>query len=320
MLDKVRVGVIGMGMMGDAHARVISALPSARLIACVETDESKKADLEKRFMVPVFTGTEAMYREGVDAVFICTPDDMHTSFILEAFEKGVKVFVEKPLSISYSECMEIIKARPSPKHLMVGHVLRFDPRLVSAKKLIDDGKLGELLLVNIRRSNSTFNAERIGPRCSIVWFLGIHDIDAVHWLTGQKVKKIVGVNGFKRYSPNWDYVGAHMVLENGAALTMENHWLLPRTRINQLDAGIAIIGEKGMLDISLESINMCFTPAEGGGTRFYDSFHQPEDINGVPGGDLRLEDEAFISAVLNDTDMPISGEEAAEAVKVIPYL
>jgi len=316
-MEKVRVGVIGMGVMGIAHAKVYQALRNVELVCLVETDEKRIAGLKESFSVPVFTSTKDMYTLGVDAVSICTPDSLHTCYMLEAFSHDARVLVEKPLTTSSAECEEVLSKRPSPNHLMVGHLLRYDPRLVSAKKYIDDGRLGDLLLINICRSNSMFNAKRIGSRCSIAWFLGIHDIDAVHWLTGQKVREVVGVNGFKCFNDNWDYTGAHLIMEGGAALTMENHWLIPETHRQQVEAYMKLIGRKGMLEVSTNFVEASFTPMEGDGTRFYDTHYQPDDTKGVPGGDLRRELEAFIDAVLDGTPMPISGEEGMEAVKVI---
>lgn len=319
-MKKIKVGVIGMGYMGDAHARIYQAMPGVELVGCVEANEERRQEMVGKLGVPVYANTEELYLLGLDAVSICTPDQMHKEFVLEAFSQKVKVLVEKPLAMSLDDCREMIDRRPDPSYLMVGHDLRFDPRVVSAKRVLDSGQLGKLLLVNIRRSNSIFAANKLGGRSSIAWFLGIHDIDLVLWMTRMKVSEIGGVIGFKYYSENWDYTSAQMKLDGETVLIMENHWLIPNTHRSQMDAGVKIIGTKGMLEVDLDFIEVAFTPVDGDGTRYMDTHYQPDDMDGVPGGDLKRQLSAFITCVTDNKIPPTTGEDGFEAAKVIAQI
>lgn len=316
-MGKLRVGVIGMGYMGDAHTRFYLAQPDVEFVGCVESFEKKREEVKKQLQVPVYATAEELFAQGLDAVSICTPDDLHKDLVLQAFDNKVKVLVEKPLAISSADCEEILAKRPDPTYLMVGHNLRFDPRAIQAKRAIDAGKVGDILHINIWRNNTVANAQRLGKRTSIAWFLGIHDIDLVLWMTGLKVKKVAASNGFRYNSPNWDYTASHLIMENDALLVMENHWLLPYQHSSQVDTGMKVVGSKGMLELELGFSEVSFAPMEGEGCRFFDTSYQPEDIYGVPSGDLGREIRAFLQAVADNSVPPVTGEESYEAVKVI---
>lgn len=316
-MGKLRTGVIGMGYMGDAHARFYLAQPDVEFVGCAESFDKRREEVKEQLKVEVYKTPEELFAQGLDAVSICTPDDLHKDLILKAFENKVKVLVEKPLAISSADCEEILAKRPDPTYLMVGHDLRFDPRAIQAKRAIDQGKLGEILHINIWRNNTVANAARLGKRTSIAWFLGIHDIDLVLWMTGLKVKKVAAANGFKYNSPNWDYTSSHLIMDNDALVVMENHWLLPFQHSSQVDTGMKIVGSKGMLELELGFSEVSFAPMEGEGCRFFDTSYQPDDLNDVPSGDLGREIRAFLRAAAENTIPPITGEESYEAVKVI---
>jgi len=171
------------------------------------------------------------------------------------------------------------------------------------------------LSMNIWRSNSRASGEKIGKRTSITWFLGVHDIDLVLWLTGSKVKSVSAM-GKKVFTPFWDHVISTMELENGALVCIENAWTLPVSRVTGLDAGFKIIGEKGMVEVNLTHNDARVTSEQRGRSMILDTYHWPSN-NGVLNGDLRIELESFVDAVRGNTVPAVTAREAAEAVRVI---
>ena len=313
-MEKVKVGVVGLGMMGTFHAKVYGDLSGVELIGGVDALPEAEEKFNAELNVKKIGSLDALL-DTADAVSICTPDHLHKDAALKAFDKNVKCLIEKPLATSSADCGAILSARPDPSYLMVGHILRFDPRLWHARRTVMSGAIGKVISVKIWRNNDRAGGEHFGRNTSSAWFLGVHDIDAVHFVTGERVVKVSAI-GKKFFTPHYDYVAASLELTNGALVTMENGFIIPRERVSALDAGMVIIGEHGMVELDMNHSGVRLTTAETGRSLMQDTYHWPllgEQIH----GDLRAELEAFIDAVKNNETPPVTGEDGAEAVKVI---
>lgn len=313
----LKVGVVGMGFMGELHAKIYKSLKDVQLVGVVEVDKSRHKELESQFHIKVYDRIEDLLPH-VDAVSVCTPDHLHKEAILKAFRSRVKVLVEKPLSTTLQDSQEILDHRPDSSFLMVGHILRFDPRIIHCKEVLDSGKLGRIWNFKIWRHNSLESGFKIGNRTSVTWYLGIHDIELMLYLTNLKIKKVSAV-GQKWYTPNWDYVHAHLHLEEGVFATMENSWIMPVQRSSGLDAGIKIICEKGMIEVNLFHSDVTVSSTNEGRQKSLDTYHWPMEQQ-VPQGDLRKELQTFVAAVISGSIPPVTGEQALEAVKAIEWI
>ena len=313
-MEKLKVGVVGLGMMGVYHAAVYKDLPNAELVGGVDVLPAAEDNFAKLYGTPRFETLDALL-EQVDAVSICTPDHLHKDAAIKAFGAGVRCLIEKPLATSSADCAAILAARPDASYLMVGHILRFDPRVWHARNAVQSGKIGKLCSVNIWRCNDRAGGEKFGKHTSAAWFLGIHDIDAVHFITGERVVKVSAM-GRKFFQPHYDYVVSTMELTNGAFVTMENSFIIPRERVTALDAGIKIIGEDGMVELDMNHSDARITTRESGRSAMVDTYHWPT-VGEHLYGDLRTEIEAFVSAALAGDVPPVTGEDGAEAVSVI---
>lgn len=314
-MKKINVAVAGMGLMGRLHARIYKTLENVNLIGLIETNDEIKNDLIAEFGLPVYKSADEIL-SSVDALSVCTPDHLHKDIILKAFSHNVKVLVEKPLDVSLEGCREILSSRPDQTFLMVGHIMRFDPRVWHIKNAIDSGALGKIYSFKIHRSNTNRASKKIGKRTSINWFLGIHDVDLLLWLSGSKVKDIKTM-GIKVVTDHWDYVVSTMKLENGALVCLENGWILPAERSAGCEAGITVIGEKGSIEVDLTHNDVLLTTAQNGRSSFADTYHWPAGVDGVLYGDLRVEMEAFVNSVINNSVPPVTGEQATDAVEVV---
>jgi predicted dehydrogenase len=318
-LGKIRIGVVGMGVMGEAHAKIYQRNNTVELVGCVEMSKQRGDQIAKIFRIPVCETMDELLDMGVDAVSICTPDHLHKDFVIKAFSRKVKVLVEKPFDISYQACEEMIQARPDPTYLMVGHDLRFDARIVQAKKAYESGKIGKLLYINARRCNSVSSCDRISDRTSVTWFLGIHDIDAALWVTGLEAEEVISAAGFRYYSNTWDCVTAAVRLKGGALLQLDTHWIHPNASIKGSDLWFKMIGSMGSIDLDMSHHEAAFTYSnESAG--YFDTHYQPEDLQGIPSGDLRYQLEHFIDCVRFNQVPLTTGEEALKAVRVIEQI
>lgn len=310
----VRVAVVGAGLMGRLHAEIYQAYPGVELAAIAEPDVTSHDELRDRFGVPVYeSGLDAL--DGVDAVSVCTPDHVRREVLLPAFDRGVRVLVEKPLATSLAEARELLAACPTTDALMVGQLLRFDPRVQQARDVVRRGDLGEIWSMRCWRNNSTTVADRIAPRTSVDWFLGIHDVDMVRYVTGREVAR-VRASASSPLSANRDLVRGELTLTDGGTVDFSWSWILPPQRCSGLQAGLEIIGSEGMLEVDLSHNAVALTSANAGRQAFLDTYHWPPQ-RGVPAGDLREEIGCFLDVVQSGSEPPVTGADGLRAVAVV---
>ncbi|MBI4626759.1 MAG: Gfo/Idh/MocA family oxidoreductase [Verrucomicrobia bacterium] len=311
-MKPIRVGVVGAGLMGELHASIYRSMSGVNLRWIVEPEPARAAALAGQLGVPVHPTADGRWSD-VDAVSVCTPDHVRQP-ALDALRAGVRVLVEKPLATAAAEAADLLAARRRPEHLMVGHVLRFDPRLLQARAALPE--IGKLWAVRCWRSNSLLAAQRIGPRTSVAWFLGIHDVDVVRWVTGLDIVE-VRARGHRMVSPHYDYVEVHALLSDGTPVSFQWSWLLPVQRGSGLQAGLELTGAEGMLEAELSHTAVALASRPSGRQRQLDTFHWPPHASGGPGGDLRAELEGFVQAARTGAMPPVTGEDGARAVGVI---
>ncbi|MFZ0621922.1 MAG: Gfo/Idh/MocA family oxidoreductase, partial [Pseudolabrys sp.] len=181
----LRVGVVGVGVMGSNHARVFAGLPGTELVGVADPDR-KQAEFVARTLgcVAVSDVGELLDRD-VDAITIAAPTHLHRDIALSCIARGVHVLVEKPIASSVEEGREIIgAARRAGVTLMVGHVERFNP----AVEAIKDAIHGEDIL--------SIAITRVGPfpprmsNVGVVIDLAVHDIDLIRWFTDSDIIEV----------------------------------------------------------------------------------------------------------------------------------
>ncbi|QBI53012.1 Gfo/Idh/MocA family protein [Streptomonospora litoralis] len=309
MLDAL---VIGMGWMGGLHAATYSRLDGVRLVGVVEPDETRHAALAEEFGVPVHPRAEDALG-GVDVVSVCVPDDRHAAAAVPALTAGARVLVEKPLAVTSADARRILRARPDPDALSVGHILRFDPRVVRCRELVRSGELGELWHVEVWRDTTRMVAAAPAQRTSVAWFLGIHDADLVRHVTGLSAARVSAL-GRSVFSPNIDVAYAGVEYDAGVVGSMENNWTLPDGRPNRALAGLRVVGSRGAAEIDLGHLDLSHTT--GTGSVNLDSRNWPSrEHYGV--ANIRTEIEEFVRAARDGGPTPVPGEEGLAAVQVV---
>src|SRR6476660_5604836 len=181
----LRVGVVGVGVMGSNHARVFGDLPGVKLIGVADPDSKQRDFVSKALGCPAFSGVTPLLAGGVDALTIAAPTHLHRELAVAAIERGIHVLVEKPIAPSVEEGNAIIAAaRRAGVTLMVGHVERFNPTVEAIKDAIYDE---DILSIAITRVGP------FPPRMSnvgVVIDLAVHDIDLIRWFTDSEIVEI----------------------------------------------------------------------------------------------------------------------------------
>lgn len=312
MLD---AAVVGMGWMGQLHAGIYHRDPRTKLAGLVEPDPARHRELQERFGVPVHSDI-AEVAGRVDVVSVCTPDHLHRQTAIPFLQAGARVLVEKPLATNSADARLILDARPDPDALSVGHILRFDPRAIRARELVQSGELGALWHVDVWRDTTRTVAVRPSQRTSVAWFLGVHDADLVRFVTGLHARRVSAV-GRAVLSGNADAVYATVRYDGDVIGSMENNWTLPDGRPNRALAGLRVVGENGSVEIDLGHVDLLHATADAavnGDTRNWPS----RNATGV--SNIRTEVEEFVRAAEDRAPAPVPGEEGLAAVEVVEMI
>jgi predicted dehydrogenase len=309
----LRVGVIGLGVMGLRHAQVCHELASIELagVADIKADVAKSAG--EQFGAPGFADyRELLETTAMDAVVIATPDQFHREPCELAAARGLDIFLEKPIALTLADGQAIIDAahRHNVK-LMVGHTLRYDPRYIAVQQAAANGKFGDIIHIYARRNATVRSGRRLQGRTDAMLFQGVHDIDFLLWLTGAKVTRVSAESVSKVLTdlniP--DATIATLRFSNGAIALLEQSWALPIGVPALLDAQLEVVGSKGAayIDFHQSSLSL-FTDS---------SWSQPDAILSLPGAHyLKDEHEQFLAFVAGRAEPKVSGEDALEALRV----
>ena len=150
---KAKIGIIGVGGWGKNHSRVLHDFGVLRSIC--DMDKAKAQGLANKYNVNYYVSIDDMINtEKLDACLVCTPTKTHFQVSRKLMENGINIFVEKPLSYSSKECGEMIDiAKRDKVALTCGYLERFNPAVQDVKKLLDEQKYGELLMIEFHREN-----------------------------------------------------------------------------------------------------------------------------------------------------------------------
>ena len=291
----VRVGVIGIGYLGQHHVRIYSELEDTELVAVVDAVE-KRAD-----SFAVKYGCEAYYDykdifDKVDALSIVTPTTTHYRVALDCLGAGKDILIEKPITVSVKEADELItKSEKSGCIIQVGHLERYNPAVLAASEMVREPRFIE--------------AERLSPflgrgtDVDVTLDLMIHDVDIVLSLVSSPVKEIKAV-GTRVLTDKIDVAKAWIEFENGCSALFTASRLSPekqrRLKVFQKDSYL-------LLDYQSGEIRHYFRRGE----EILSDTVRPE--NKEP---LKEELRDFISCVKERKRPKVSATEGRDALKI----
>ncbi|WP_125609614.1 Gfo/Idh/MocA family protein [Specibacter cremeus] len=294
-MANLRVGLIGLGMMGRHHARVIREVDGLDLVAVADAYGDPHGVARG---LPVLGSVEELIAAGINMAVAAVPTGMHEEVGLALAAAGVHTLVEKPIAASTAAGARLVDAFAA-KGLVgaVGHIERFNPALQSLRKRIANGELGEVYQIATRRQGP-FPA-RIAD-VGVVKDLGTHDIDLTAWLAQSRFVSITAQTTTRSGRPHEDMVAATGKLANGIITNHLVNWLSPmkeRLTIVTGEKGAFVADtvtadltfyENGTVATEWDSIGAFRGVSEGNVTRL--AIAKPEP--------LRTEHEAFRDAVL----------------------
>ncbi|MCX7942807.1 MAG: Gfo/Idh/MocA family oxidoreductase [Dictyoglomaceae bacterium] len=300
-MKKIKVGVVGVGYLGQHHVRIFSELPYVELVGIADINEKRVREMASLYQVPFYTTDYKDLLDKVDAVSIVTPTSSHFRIAKDFLEKGVHIFVEKPVTQTLEEAEKLVELA-SGKDLVfqVGHIERFNPAIQELKKYIRNP-----FYLEIHRMGSyDGRSEDIG----VVMNLMIHDLDILFYILGKekKIKDIQAV-GYSLYTPYEDFAHVNLFFDDGITVSLTASRLsskkLRKLEIHEIDGTF----------IHVDYIDQSITITRGSGRFLEPNIETPVLEREEP---LRLELEHFISCILNGGSPLVTLEDGKLAIYI----
>lgn len=297
-MKKAKFGVIGTGFWGRNHARVLTELENAELVAVCDVDLAKARRVGEKYDISWYDRDEALLkRDDIDAVSICTPTVTHTEVALKAVRFKKHALVEKPIASTIDEAKKILKtAEKKNVYLMTGFIERFNPGVQRIKALIEEGALGEVVLAFARRVGSW--PERIGD-VGVVKDAAIHDLDIMSFIFGEEPSTVYARAGSLGHKFE-DYTQIILGFSRDKTAFVEANWLTPH-KIRTL----TVTGSSAIASVDYVTQEIIIANAEKTVKPRY-KWEEP----------LMLELRHFTDCILKDVEPSVTGVDGLRALEV----
>ena len=311
----VSIGLLGAGRIGKIHAKAVSQLENARLVAVFDPFEEAAKEIAAQTGTRI-DGLDAIMNDpAIDAVIIATPTDLHAEQIEQAARAGKAIFCEKPIHLDSERvraCLKVVEETGA--QLMVGFNRRFDPNFAEVKRQIDAGAVGNVELVQITsRDPSPPPAEYFAHFGGLFKDMMIHDFDMARFLLGEEIAEVCAM-GSSLVDPALGEAGdvdtATVMLKtpSGKIAVITNS----RRTTYGYDQRVEVHGSKGL--VSAENMrNTTVTVANAHGYTsepLLDFFLERYDAA------YRIELTAFIDALTNNTEISPNGFDGLKALEL----
>lgn len=302
-MQKIRVGVVGVGHLGQHHARIYGSLPQCELVGVVDIDPRAAQKIAKAHGGRAFSDYRELFGK-VDALSIVVPTVYHHAIASECLRQKIHLMVEKPITSTVDEAQDLISlARENQCILQVGHIERFNTAVMRLKQLVDRPMFIE--------------GHRLGPYdprvkdVGVVLDLMIHDLDIILQLANSPVKSVEGA-GVGVYGNHEDIANARIHFENGCIANLTASRVTPnrkrKIRIFQPDTYLSI----DYIEQEVEIFQRVPIPNPEPGMPAISIVRKKEKIEKKE--PLKLELVHFLDCVARGSEPMVRGEHARDAL------
>lgn len=305
---RLRVGMIGAGIMGGGNARVLDALAQSEVtaVASGHRESAEKLAGELGARPAVFDDYHQLIASGtVDAVVVATPDHLHADVVVEAAAAGLHVLVEKPFTTSVEDadrCVRAVREAGVTAMCIFNH--RWVPAYAQAKDLM--AGIGSPAVGYARKDDTIFVPTEMlswADRTTCAWFLSSHDIDLVTWLFDDEIEQVFATARYGKLrslgidTPDGIQIQARFA--GGAVATFESAWIYPNTFPTMVDSYVTVVCDDGVVQLDRQKENIVL--ATDAGVSYPRNMLQ-RVVHGVHAG-------AYRDAIAHFVDCALRGEE-----------
>ena len=296
----LRIGVVGAGVMGSNHARVLAGLSGSTLIGIADPDRKQVDFVARSLGCAAVADVDELLDLKPDAVTIAAPTHLHRDIALACLARGVHILVEKPIASTIEEGHEIIAAaRRVGVTLMIGHVERFNPAVDAIKEAIRNEHILSIAIT------------RVGPfpprmsNVGVVIDLAVHDIDLIRWFTNSEIVEVQPQLS-SAVAEREDIALLQFRTASGVLAHINTNWLTPFKARN---VTVATRGKYVTGDLLTRQVTECygFQP---------DGSYSMRHLSVGHAEPLRSELLAFIHAVRTGSAPPVTGEEGVASLEI----
>jgi len=233
----LKAGLIGLGVMGRHHLRVLNELPGVEFIGLHDPFVDPSTIPGQH---PVHPTIEGLLDARPDYCVVAAPTAFHLEIGVKLAERGIHALIEKPVARNFGEAAQLVEAFMATDLIgAVGHIERFNPALRAMRTKLEEGVIGSIFQITTRRQGP-FPA-RIAD-VGVVKDLATHDIDLTAWIAGSRYREVTARTSHRSGRPHEDTMLAVGQLENGIIVNHVVNWLTPFKERN-----VTVLGEKGAL-------------------------------------------------------------------------
>lgn len=316
-MEHLKVGIIGMGRIGQLHLENLSAKFHGVEVVAVMNPSQRGRDYAARFGVPHLADNVDVVLDDpdIDVVLICSPSASHADYVIRAAEQGKIIFCEKPIDMSLDRAREVVeKIKAENAQMMVAFNRRFDPDYAKVQQAVARGEIGKPLSLHIiSRDPGPPSIDYLKESGGLFRDMAIHDFDMAQFIMGSKVNEVFATGGCLidlEIGKIGDIDTAMVMLrfENGATAVIEDS----RKAVYGYDQRLEIFGTEGMLQIRNPYKTNVYRACKNGtlsdvNLNFFMDRYEVSYMK---------EMEAFIDAIRHQRPMPVDGDQGIEAMVI----
>ena len=305
-MDKLKVGVIGVGSMGKNHVRSYAALKNlCDLVGVYDMNQQLSNEIADSYGVKSFSSLEDLMEE-VDAINIATPTTTHYDIAMKAIDKDLHILLEKPITNTIDEAEEILQAaRDKNLTVQVGHIERFNPAIQALPDILQGE---EIIAIDVKRMGP------YDPRIDdtdVIQDLMIHDIDVVSSISPTSVEGVSAFGSIIKSKKHIDYAVANMVMHNGIIAT------LTASRVtNRKVRKLTVITHDSYIELDYMQKKIVLTNKSAFKDSGFSKESELEEVFDEAEEPLKMQLSHFVNSVENDTRPLINGTDGLEALKL----
>ncbi len=285
---ELRTAVIGLGKLGLLHAATFNVLPGCRLVAVADKTKTVLDGLKSRMEgVAAYSDHERLLDEArPDLVAIATPTGLHVPIAVDCVERGIPVFIEKPLSLNASQAAPLLQSlRKRPVVNMVGYMTRFIDTFRKGRELVATGALGKLQMLRgsmyigqLFKRGKGWRYDKGASGGGVLTTQNSHVIDLLLWYFGDI--DWVSAHVTRLYSESVeDHAHVFMQFENGLRGFFDASWSARHYRTPTVQ--LHVQGENGTLDVDDDGVRLWLSDPASGMTAGWHSWRKPDLYRGT---------------------------------------
>jgi UDP-N-acetylglucosamine 3-dehydrogenase len=292
----MKIVQIGVGGWGKNHTRILSEL--GVLTAICDTNHEKGKEYGEKYSINYYESLDELLNfEEFDAAFVITPTSAHADIIMKLLQLKKHVFVEKPMTYKSEDGEKLVKLAEKNKVILTcGYIERFNPAVKVVKKIVDEKKYGDLVMLEFHRENRIpVHIKDVG----IIHDTSVHDIDTANWLFND-MPQVVFARAGKIKHEHEDFASIMLGYKNNKVAIISSNWITPK-KVRKFSAVCteAIISS----DFLTQEI-------------IIEKEEESQTIKNEKQEPLMLEIQNFLDSIMDKTKQIVKSQEAVNVTKI----